>query len=79
MQSSSQRIVDPAVTTPPDSKGEFGCAGGERGDQEMSEAVEAIAELALLGMGNAATMYPNTLDEAYAAYGSDEMEWRVVL
>lgn len=41
--------------------------------------MEAIAELALLGVGSADVMYPYTLDEAYAAYGNEEMEWRVVL
>ncbi len=45
----------------------------------MKQAVEAIAELALLGVGSADLMYPKTLDEVYAAYGNDEMEWRVVL
>ncbi|BDA50870.1 probable helicase MOV-10 at C-terminar half [Coccomyxa sp. Obi] len=53
--------------------------GGEEGEEEMKQAVEAIAELALLGVGSADVMYPKTLDEAYAAYGNDEMEWRVVL
>lgn len=53
--------------------------GGEEGEEEMKQAVEAIAELALLGVGSADLMYPKTLDEVYAAYGNDEMEWRVVL
>lgn len=54
-------------------------ADGEASEDEMKQAVEAIAELALLGVGLADVMYPKTLDEAYAAYGNDEMEWRVVL
>ena len=55
------------------------CADGKLGEEEMRQAVEAIAELALLGVGSADVMYPKTLDEAHAAYGNDEMEWRVVL
>jgi hypothetical protein len=55
------------------------CADGEAGEAEMKQAVAAIAELALLGVGAADVIYPKTLDEAYAAYGNDEMEWRVVL
>ena len=50
---------------------------GEEG--EIAKAVEAIAELALLGAGDIDKLFPESLDEAYAAYGADEMEWRVVL
>jgi hypothetical protein len=45
----------------------------------MSKAVEAIAEMAILGVGHASKIFPRTLDEAYEAFGNDEMEWRVVL
>ena len=33
----------------------------------------------LLGAGDIDKLFPESLDEAYAAYGADEMEWRVVL
>lgn len=52
-------------------------AGEDEG--EIVKAVEAIAELALLGAGDIDKLFPESLDEAYAAYGADEMEWRVVL
>ena len=52
-------------------------AGEDEG--EIAKAVEAIAELALLGAGDIDKLFPESLDEAYAAYGADEMEWRVVL
>ena len=52
-------------------------AGEDEG--EIARAVEAIAELALLGAGDIDKLFPESLDEAYAAYGADEMEWRVVL
>ena len=52
-------------------------AGEDKG--EIAKAVEAIAELALLGAGDIDKLFPESLDEAYAAYGADEMEWRVVL
>ena len=54
-----------------------GSAGEE--DGQLAKAVEAIAELALLGAGDIDKIFPESLDDAYAAYGADEMEWRVVL
>ena len=48
-------------------------------EEEIAKAVEAIAELALLGAGDIDKIFPESLDEVYAAYGADEMEWRVVL
>lgn len=45
----------------------------------MTKAVEAIAEMAILGVGHASQIFPKTLDEEYEAYGNDEMEWRIVL
>lgn len=47
-------------------------------DQELAAAVGQIAEMALLGTGHAAQMFPETLEEAYAAYG-EEVQWRVIL
>ncbi len=48
-------------------------------EDDIARAVEQIAEYALLGAGNIDTMFPESLDEAYAVHGTDEMEWRVVL
>ena len=44
----------------------------------MAAAVGQIAEMALLGVGHAPQMFPETLEETYAAYG-DEVQWRVAL
>lgn len=47
-------------------------------DDDLGAVVEQIAELALLGSGQAAQIYPETLEETYAAYG-EETQWRVML
>jgi hypothetical protein len=44
----------------------------------MAAAVSQIAEMALLGVGHAAQMFPESLDESYAAFGG-EVQWKVVL
>ena len=48
----------------------------------VDEAVEEdshIAEAALLGLGDASKMYPETLEEMYESYSANEMEFRVIL
>jgi putative helicase MOV10L1 len=45
---------------------------------EMAKAIDQMASLALLGAGDQAQMFPETLEEAYASY-ADEMEWRIML
>jgi hypothetical protein len=52
-------------------------ATNNKGD-EMAKAIDQMASLALLGVGDAAQMFPETLEEAYASY-ADEMEWRIML
>ena len=45
----------------------------------MARAIGRIAELALLGVGAADQMFPGSLEESYAAFGGDELAWRVAL
>ena len=45
---------------------------------EMDNAIERIAEMSLLGLGDVERLYPDTLDSYYAA-NSEDQEWRVVL
>ncbi len=45
---------------------------------ELAAAAGMMAELALLGGGDADRVYPGSLEEAYAA-GADEAEWRVMI
>lgn len=47
-------------------------------DDELSTAIHQMADLALLGGGASALMYPQTLDEMMEAY-AEETEWRVML
>ena len=54
--------------------------GGDDDGDEMAATVGRIAELALLGVGAADQMFPDTLEEWYgAAYGGGELTWRVAL
>ena len=46
---------------------------------EIQQAVSHIAEAALLGVGDASKMYPETLEEMYESYSANEMEFRVIL
>ena len=46
---------------------------------EIQQAVSHMAEAALLGVGDASTLYPESLDEMYASYGGSDIEFRVVL
>lgn len=46
---------------------------------EIQQAVSHMAEAALLGVGDASTLYPESLDEMYASYGGSDMEFRVIL
>lgn len=45
---------------------------------ELTRAIDLMASLALLGVGDTAQMFPETLEEAYASH-ADEMEWRIML
>ncbi|KAL2650062.1 hypothetical protein R1flu_018190 [Riccia fluitans] len=47
-------------------------------DLEIAKAIEKIAELSLLGMGDIDKLYPGDLDSMYSAF-TEEMEWRVQL
>ena len=53
-----------------------GTSGEEAERAELAATLGALAELALLGAGDADRLFPNSMEEAHAA---DEMEWRVVL
>jgi hypothetical protein len=57
-----------------------GGEGGAAGDDELqlALAVQAIAEAAQLGVGSAELLYPQTLDEYYAAC-EEEQPWKVAL
>ncbi|KAL3141854.1 hypothetical protein ABBQ32_004519 [Trebouxia sp. C0010 RCD-2024] len=46
---------------------------------EIQQAVSHIAEAALLGVGDASKMFPQSLEEMYESYASNEMEFRVIL
>lgn len=46
---------------------------------EIQQAVSHIAEAALLGVGDASKMFPESLEEMYESYASNEMEFRVIL
>ena len=53
--------------------------GGEReGEAEMQRAIDQLAELVLLGAGDADRLFPDSLEEMYEAY-ADETQWRVML
>jgi hypothetical protein len=56
--------------------GEGGAAGDD--DVQLALAVQAIAEAAQLGVGSAEQLYPQTLDEYYAAC-EEEQPWKVAL
>ncbi|CAM6089205.1 unnamed protein product [Calypogeia fissa] len=46
--------------------------------QETAKAIEKMAELSLLGMGDVDRLYPVNLDSMYSAF-SEETEWRIQL
>jgi hypothetical protein len=47
-------------------------------EDEMGAAVRQIAEMALLGLGDADRIFPESLDEHYISV-SEEMQFRVAL
>ena len=49
------------------------------GDAELQRAIGQLAEMALLGAGDADRIFPDTLDEAFAALGEEDLAWRVML
>lgn len=51
----------------------------EEDSLEIQQAVSHIAEVALLGVGDANRMFPESLEELYDSYGGEEMEFRVIL
>ena len=51
----------------------------EEDSLEIQQAVSHIAEVALLGVGDANRLFPDSLEEMYASYGGEEMEFRVIL
>lgn len=53
--------------------------GSEQDSLEIQQAVSRMAEVALLGVGDASTLFPESLDEMYASYGGSDMEFRVIL
>jgi hypothetical protein len=57
--------------------GEAGAAAGDD-ELQLALAVQAIAEAAQLGMGSVDLLYPQTLDEYYAAC-EEEQPWKVAL
>lgn len=46
--------------------------------KEVDDAIELIAEMSLLGLGDIERIYPGNLDSFYAA-NSEDQEWRAVL
>ncbi|KAL0043157.1 hypothetical protein WJX79_010911 [Trebouxia sp. C0005] len=51
----------------------------EEDSLEIQQAVSHIAEAALLGVGDANKIFPESLEEMYESYGGEEMEFRVIL
>jgi len=45
--------------------------------EDVDNAIELIAEMSLLGLGDVERLYPDTLDSYYAA-NSEDQDWRVV-
>lgn len=45
---------------------------------DLQSTIDRLADLALLGSGSSSMMYPETMEEAQAAF-AEEMEWRVML
>ncbi len=76
------------ICTPHSGRYRFRRAGGECGgggaaavaaqEVELQQTMAHIAELALLGAGDSAKMFPATVDE-WLAVASDEHEFRVAL
>lgn len=46
--------------------------------KEVDDAIELIAEMSLLGLGDIDRIYPENLDSYYAA-NSEDQEWRALL
>ena len=59
----------------------LGCGCGVQGDDAaLAQSVQRMAQLALLGLGSAAGMFPNAqnLDELYAASAEEQVS-RIML
>lgn len=61
-----------------DTNEEAGHVDDAQEKQELDEAIEHIAEMSLLGVGDVERLYPTSLDSYYAANGDDQV-WRVFL
>lgn len=59
-------------------EGGNGEGDGRADSGDLSATIEQLAELALLGLGNAHRLFPETLEQEYEAY-AEETEWRVML
>ena len=51
----------------------------EEDSLDIQQMVSHIAEAALLGVGDASRMFPDSLEEMYQSCATDEMEFRVIL
>ena len=51
----------------------------EEDSLDIQQAVNHIAEAAVLGVGDASKMFPEFLEEMYESYATHEMEFRVIL
>lgn len=47
-------------------------------NKEIASAIELIAEMSLLGLGDGERIFPDNLDSYYEA-NSEDLQWRVVL
>lgn len=77
-QHDAQQRLQGSKTGAPSSLEGLLADGGSDDEQQLALAVQAIAEAAQLGMGSAGLMYPQTLDEYYAAC-EEEQPWKVAL
>lgn len=69
---------DGAADNDEDMGDEDGVAAGGESDAGLAAAVQAIAEAAQLGLGSAAQLYPQSLEE-YMAACEEDTPWRVAL
>ncbi len=59
-------------------EGEEGAGVGSADEEELAAAVRQLAEMAVLGLGDADRLFPASLDEHYSSM-SDELAFRVAL
>lgn len=68
---------DPFLDSNESSLEETGTVDEAQEREEVDIAIELIAEMSLLGLGDIERLYPETLDSYYAA-NSEDQDWRVV-